>query len=215
MGKAREEWEALWRRRVRNAESDLSQGVITKRAASYMLGKTISRADLIVNEYCLRVNYLHFQEPGIYYGEPPSGALGWGLGAALGAKLANPHRKVIAVLGDGSYIFNNPVSAHLVSKWYGIPLMVVVMNDSSWGDVKRAVVDYLGDPEAMHRRIPGVDFPEEVEFAGMAEGLGLKSYRVEEASELEDALRRAYNELSEGKPVLVDIKVSPTPTTPD
>ena len=211
--RAREESSRSWDTRVRAAESDLSHGIITKRAASYILGKTISRDDMIVNEYCLQVDYVRFEEPGTFYGEPPSGSLGWGLGAALGAKLAEPSRKVVAVLGDGSFLFNNPASGLLVSKWYGIPLMIVVMNDSSWGDVKKAVADYLGDPETMHRRIPGVDYPEEVEFASMAESLGIKAYRVENPSELEEVFRKAYMELRDGKTVLVDVKVSPAPLT--
>ncbi len=213
MGEARDEWGRNWRKRVREVESDLSQGIITKRAASYILGKTISRDDIIVNEYCLDVNYVRFEKPGTFYGEPPSGSLGWGLGAALGVKLAEPSGRVVAVLGDGSLLFNNPASGLLVSRWYGIPLMIVVLNDSSWGDVKKAVADYLGDPETMHRRIPGVDYPEEVEFASMAQALGIEGYRVENPGELEDTLREAYSRLGEGKAVLVDVRVAPTPLT--
>ena len=49
-----------------------------------------------------------------FFAAPPSGGLGWGLGAALGAKLASPDRDVICCVGDGAYIFGSPTASHFV-----------------------------------------------------------------------------------------------------
>ena len=73
---------------------------------------------------------------------PPSGGLGWGLGAALGAKLAAPDHSVICCVGDGAYIFGSPTASHFVSRAYNLPVLFVVFNNRAWNAVKRAVQTY-------------------------------------------------------------------------
>ena len=53
------------------------------------------------------------KEPGRYFGNPSAGGLGWGMGAALGAKLASPEKTVICAVGDGAYMFGNPTRGAL------------------------------------------------------------------------------------------------------
>ena len=67
--------------------------------------------------------------PGSYFGFPPSGGLGWGLPAALGAQLAHPDRTVVATVGDGSYLFANPVACHQVAEALDLPILTVVLNN--------------------------------------------------------------------------------------
>ncbi len=62
-----------------------------------------------------------FTVPGSYFASSPAGGLGWGLGAALGAKLASPDKTVIATLGDGAYMFGAPTAAHWASRAYDLP----------------------------------------------------------------------------------------------
>src|SRR5215213_12025024 len=66
----------------------------------------------IINEYTLLPEHCPSIRPGGFFGSSPAAGLGWGAGAALGVKLAEPDRQVIAVLGDGSYLFANPVAVH-------------------------------------------------------------------------------------------------------
>ena len=69
---------------------------------------------------------------GSYFGSSTASGLGWGGGAALRAKLAAPDRLVIAVLGDGSHIFGNPVALHHASRVHKLPVLFVVMNNAMW-----------------------------------------------------------------------------------
>lgn len=87
---------------------------------------------LIVNEYDLKPPYSEIRAPGNYFSVSPAGFLGWGVGAALGAKLAAPEKNVIAVVGDGAYIFNNPSACHMVSAMYRLPILVVVCDNGGW-----------------------------------------------------------------------------------
>ena len=68
-----------------------------------------------------------FDRPGSYFGFPPSGGLGWGLPAALGASSRRPDRTVVATVGDGSYLFANPPACHQVAEAVGLPVLTVVL----------------------------------------------------------------------------------------
>jgi acetolactate synthase I/II/III large subunit len=63
--------------------------------------------EILVNEYSLLQEHCGSDLPGSYFGVSPASGLGWGGGAALGAKLATPDRPVLAILGDGSHLFGN------------------------------------------------------------------------------------------------------------
>src|SRR5262249_28669775 len=76
--------------------------------------------------------------PGTYFGSSPASGLGWGGGAALGAKLAAPDRLVIAVLGDGSHLFGNPVALHHAAAAHRLPVLFVVMNNSMCGAARHS-----------------------------------------------------------------------------
>jgi acetolactate synthase-1/2/3 large subunit len=68
---------------------------------------------------------LEMNQPGSYFANGGSG-LGWGINAAIGAKLAKPHSEVISFVGDGSFIFGVPSSAYWVGKTYGTPQLTIV-----------------------------------------------------------------------------------------
>ena len=77
--------------------------------------------------------------PGATSRRPASSGLGWGLGAALGAKLAAPDQTVICTVGDGAYIFGAPTAAHFVARASDLPVLFVVFNNRAWNAVKRSV----------------------------------------------------------------------------
>ena len=77
------------------------------------------RADAILfNESPLMLEHCRARQARTpLFGLPPAGGLGWGIGAALGAKLAAPDKLVVAALGDGAYLFANPTVGH----WLAAP----------------------------------------------------------------------------------------------
>jgi acetolactate synthase-1/2/3 large subunit len=162
---------------------------------------------IIVNELALPPEHLPARRPGTYFGPSPAGGLGWGLGAALGAKLAAPGREVIAAVGDGSYMFGNPTPAHFVSRRHRLPVLFVVVNNGCWNSVRRATRAMYPDGFAMRGNqmpltslAPAPDYERVVEACG---GLGL---RVEDPAALPAALveaRRAVTE--EGRQALVNV----------
>ena len=85
-----------------------------------------------MTEMVFPMHLLDFPNPGCHFGLSPAGGLGWGLGESIGLKLANPDRRVIAVVGDGSYMFGNPTPAHFVCEALGLPILTIIVNNAMW-----------------------------------------------------------------------------------
>ena len=69
---------------------------------------------IVISELGAPLPFLNLTKPQTYMGSLLSGGLGFGMGAGLGAKLAAPERDVIVTVGDGSYMFGNPLPYHFV-----------------------------------------------------------------------------------------------------
>src|SRR5207247_1380117 len=113
---------------------------MTPRFASQCVNRLLADDTILVNEYPILLEELTLREPMRYFGNPPSGGLGWGLGAALGAKLASPDKTLIATLGDGSYMFGNPTPGHFVGEGMLLPGLYVIFNNARWAAVHRSTL---------------------------------------------------------------------------
>jgi acetolactate synthase-1/2/3 large subunit len=137
-----------------------------------------------------------------------AGGLGRGLGVALGGKLAAPDRLVVAVEGDGSYMFCTPVSAHYVVLGQDTPFLTVIFNNQRWNEVRAAtrhvypdgVAARQGAYEALTHFHPSLQLHKVVEAAG---GHG---ERVADPRELPAALERAIAMVTkERRQVVLDV----------
>jgi acetolactate synthase I/II/III large subunit len=147
---------------------------------------------ILVNEYTLMLEHCRSNLPGTYFGSSPASGLGWGGGAALGAKLAAPERLVIAILGDGSHLFGNPVALHHAAAAHDLPVLFVIMNNSMWGAVRRATAGMYPKGEAMRsNKPPLIDLDELPAFEQVCTAAGGYGERVEDPAELPAALARA------------------------
>lgn len=125
------------------------------------------------------------------------GALGWALPAAVGAALARPDERVVAVMGDGSFAMACG-ELETVAR-LGLPVLFVVLANGSYGWIR------AGQKTGFGGRYFSVDF-RLLDHAAIARAFGLEAFRVEDPRTLEETFRRALR--SEG-PVLVDIVCQP------
>ena len=159
---------------------------------SRCLGDVIDDETLVINEYDLDPTQACFRRPGSFFGPPAAAALGWGLGAAMGAKLAAPEKTVIAAVGDGSYIFGAPTAAHFTARAFDIPFLTVVFNNQAWNAVKRATSDVHPDGWAVRtKNMPLSDLSPSPAFELVAQSCGAHAERVEDPGALPEALGRA------------------------
>src|SRR5262245_17864830 len=183
--------------RLRQAWDEHGQGPQKRRPiemswVSRCIGAIMDDETIVVNEYDLDPTQTCFRIPGSFFGSPPAAGLGWGLGAALGAKLAAPEKTVIAIVGDGSYIFGAPTAAHFTARAFDIPILIVVFNNQTWNAVRRATTDENPDGWAVRTgNMPMTDLEPSPAFELVAQASGAYAERVENPEALHDALCRA------------------------
>jgi acetolactate synthase-1/2/3 large subunit len=153
---------------------------------------------IVVNEYDLVTPQLDLAHTGTYFSISPAGGLGWGLGAALGAKLAAPDRLVIAAVGDGSYMFGNPTPCHFVSRAQNLPILTVIFNNRVWNSVRQSVLGMYPDGwSARTDYVPLSELQPAPQYEVLVTASGGYGERVEQAAEVLPALKRALQAVNE------------------
>jgi acetolactate synthase-1/2/3 large subunit len=133
---------------------------------------------------------------------PTNGSMGYGFPAALGAKLAQPKRPVIAVCGDGDFLMNGQELATAVQ--YGANFVALVVNNGLYGTIRmHQEREYPG-------RVYGTDL-RNPDFAAYARAFGAHGEKVERTADFAPAFERAW---SAGKPALIELKIDPDAITP-
>ncbi|MCT7377055.1 thiamine pyrophosphate-binding protein [Chelativorans salis] len=125
------------------------------------------------------------------------GALGYAMGAAIGAHVGRPDVKTVAVMGDGS--FGMSVGELETVVRYRMPITFITLSNSAYGWIK------AGQRSGFGARFHNVDFTR-TDHAAVAAAYGLKSWKVEDPAKLETVLHQA---LEAGGPTLVDIVTQP------
>jgi acetolactate synthase I/II/III large subunit len=149
---------------------------------------------VLFNELACDPAAMTFTQPGCFFSHSLAGGLGWGLPAALGAKLALRDRLVIAAVGDGSYMFANPVACHQVGEALGLPVLTVVFNNGVWNAVRKTTRAVYPDGfAARSNRMPLASLDPSPAYEKIVEASGGYGERVEAAGDLPKALERALH----------------------
>ena len=128
------------------------------------------------------------------------GGIGWGLPAAIGAKLALPDRPVVALIGDGSAMYT--CQALWTAAHDKIGVVFVILNNASYRILKQRV-NALRGHAAQTDTYVGMDLDDPaVDFVGLARSLGVAAERARTVSDATDLLHKA---LVEGGPMLIDV----------
>ena len=152
-------------------------------------------------------DYLNIAQPGAYFHNPASSG-GWAPGAAFGAKLAAPDKDVIAVSGDGFYMFGTPVHALWAAPHYKAPFMAVVYQNRSYSTGTLRINSVYGakDSYAAKADYDGGYFDPPIDFAKEAEAAGAYGENVTDSAQVEGALRRGLKAIrKEGRPAVISV----------
>jgi acetolactate synthase-1/2/3 large subunit len=167
---------------------------LDKAWVSYCLEQLRDDDMTICSELGLDMSQFEFTQPEQYYGVSTAGVLGWGVGAALGAKLAAPERTVVATIGDGSYMFGVPEAGHWVSRKMNLPVLYVVWNNSRWNAVRTATTGVY--PEGWQEKTktyPFSDLSPSLDFEMICQAAGGYGERVEDPAQVTAAFERALH----------------------
>jgi benzoylformate decarboxylase len=135
---------------------------------------------------------LEITRPGSLY-LSAGGGLGWGLPGAIGLQLADPSRRVVALLGDGAVHYS--VSGLWTAAQHNIPVVFIVARNSEYRALKE-FSRFMHDPDAPGMELPSMDIP------GIAAAYGVSSEQVKTLSDLTHAVKDA---LSSNRPHLIEI----------
>ena len=148
------------------------------------------------------------QVPGTVFTSGGS-SLGWGLGAAIGAKLANPDRDVIALEGDGSFVFARPTSAFWAAEKYGTPFLTVIYNNSahmatvnSWNRI------YPDGTGPRRKEYIGTAIDPSPDYAVLVQACRAWGETVQDPAEVLPALKRGLERVRAGQAAVLDIRIS-------
>lgn len=139
-------------------------------------------------------------EPQTFITSSYSGNLGYAFPVALGAKVAQPDKAVVALSGDGGFMFNSQELSTAVK--YGINAVVVVFNDNAYGNVLRDQVNRFDS------RTLGVDL-HNPDFMKLADAYGARGMKAEGPEGLASAIEDA---LAGNRPTLIEVPVGMMPT---
>jgi acetolactate synthase-1/2/3 large subunit len=195
----RAEVEALKARRAETVLRVEPQDSLTTAIRAAMPSDGILVEGMTQIGYYTRTHYPVY-EPGTYLTSSYSGNLGYAFPLALGAKVAQPDRAVVALSGDGGFLYSSQELATAVQ--YGINAVVVVFNDNAYGNVLRDQVNRFGG------RIIGAEL-HNPDFVKLAEAYGARGVRARGPEELETALRQA---LAAAAPTLIEVPVERMPS---
>jgi len=173
---------------------------ITGKFLSACINKVLGDDSLLINEYPIVLEEMTIRQPGRYFGNTAAGGLGWGMGAALGAKLASPDKTVICALGDGSYMFGNPSAAHYVSEAMHLPVLFIVANNARWAAVHRSTLaTYPKGHAAAMQQPPFATLEPSPRFEHVVRASGGHGEAVTEPKDLLPALDRAIKVVTQEK----------------
>ena len=181
---------------------------------SRCVGDAIDDETIVINEYDLDTSQTKQRHPGTYFSQSPASGLGWGLGAALGAKLAAPDKTVVCCVGDGAYIFGTPTAAHWTARAHNLPVLSIVFNNRAWNAVKRSVTSHAPQGWAVRTgSMPMSELDPAPDYEGIARACGNWAERVEDGAKLPDMIRQALRVVREDKrPALLNVICKkPTP----
>lgn len=165
-------------------------------ADTYVVTSSGNTQAQLFQEYCCPQPYRHLTTGGF-------STMGWAFPAALGAKLAAPESPVVAFVGDGDFLMTMQELSTMAQ--YGIPVVVLLADNSGWLAIKDLQTDALGEDAQF-----GNDFcdpdgaPYSPDFVSIAEGFGITARRETTAEGVARALREA---VASGAPALICVDV--------
>jgi acetolactate synthase-1/2/3 large subunit len=137
----------------------------------------------------------------------PAGAIGWAMGASLGAKAAAPQKTVVTLLSDGGFVWGCPTSTLWTAVTYGLSFLAVICNNKGYGVARGSQKEVMG-VESLSEEYTfeaGVEFMPD--YAMIARACGAYGRTVEDPAEVLPALQEALAAVRAGQAAVLDVRL--------
>mgnify|MGYP002630746687 CR=1 FL=1 len=191
-------------------KAEIPEAVITAEWMSKCVADIMDDRAVAFTELGLLPQFMTLAGANRLFSNVHAGGLGWAMPAALGAQLADRDRLVIAAMGDGSYMFANPVACHQIAEALGLPILTIIKNNGMWNAVRRSVVrGYPQGAAAKANVMPLTSLEPAPDFTMIAAASRAYVERCEKPADLPAALARAVAVIrNEKRQVLLDLRVA-------
>ncbi len=135
-------------------------------------------------------------------------ALGWGVAAAFGVNLALPERQIVALQGDGGFLFGQSETLWSIAR-YQAPMLIIIFNNHVYNESRDRNMQNGGHFYEEGKDFDGYLGDPNVEYTKIAEAYGLKGEKVTNAADLPAALQRSLKSMRDGKAVVLDVDIAP------
>ena len=181
------------------------------------LGAMLSPDDILLNEAIRNGPVVQNQIPRTVPGSLiglAGGGLGFSGGMALGAKLACPDRRVVQVVGDGTFHFCTPDSVYATAQQYRLPIFTVVLDNRGWQAVKESTLRVYPsgtarESDSFQSRLDGRRNTSQRRFEDVARAFGAHGERASRAEEVEPAIRRCLAAVENGQAAVLTVRIAP------
>ena len=194
-----------WRRA---AQTDWNKSPMPWERVVFELDKAMDKDAVVVQEIAdnkRTERWIGYGDEGgrTLMGRTTGQCLGWGVGAALGVKLAWPNRQVVSLQGDGGIMFGQTEAFWTYART-STPVITVVMNNRSYDGVRRRQFAKQGKQAKFNKDMSAYMGNPDIDFAKIGEAYGIKGSFARDAGELQTALKRAIQATRDGKPHIID-----------
>ncbi|HZN27089.1 MAG TPA: thiamine pyrophosphate-requiring protein [Burkholderiales bacterium] len=188
------------------------RGAISPDYVCASIAKAIGADDIVINEAIRNstsvLNQIPRTRPQTLFGNGGSG-LGFSGGMALGVKLARPNRRVVQIVGDGSFHFSTPDSVYSVAREYRLPIFTVVLDNGGWGAVKASTLRVYPKGVVAQANDFQSRLGTERRFEQVAQAFGAHGESVDDPAALEAAIQRCIAAVDGGQSAVLAVKVTP------
>jgi acetolactate synthase-1/2/3 large subunit len=193
-------------------QAELPAELVDAADVAAVLNTVLSDEDIVIEEATTNAELLRSTlrrtVPGTYFRSGGSG-LGWALGAALGIGLARPDRRLVTIVGDGAFLFGEPIAALWALRRERVATVVIVLRNGGYAACRAPVLGLYPDGAAARTgAVPGTMFDEDMDIAAIGAVLGARAHRPTDPTELASALRQALADQTAGRSSLIEVPVS-------
>jgi acetolactate synthase I/II/III large subunit len=210
--RTRRENEQMRRNNLESARSKSEQKPISPAWVGYCVNEAVDEDTIILHELA-DITAIKRTRPGTLFGSGGS-SLGFGLGGALGVKLASPGSTVVSLMGDGGFVFGCPIAAIWASSVYQAPFLTVIYNNQQYHAPRRSLREAYGKESYSEKTgiWEGMDIVPSPEYSLIAQACGGWGQKVEDPSQLLQALKTGLDHVRRGQPAVIDVRLeSPYP----
>jgi acetolactate synthase-1/2/3 large subunit len=196
---------------TRQAAEDGASMPMTKAWVAHCVGEAVKDHDFtVLCELGCPLDQVRPTEHGSWRDLPHSGGLGWSLPTGMGMKLAHPHRLIVSTMGDGAYMFANPVACHQIAEGHEIATLSVILNNQEWFAVRRAALGmYPQGFAAKANQMPLTSLSPSPDFARIVEASRGYGQTVTDPKELRGALERGIEVvMKEKRQAVINVMVA-------